>query len=194
MVKIIRADYDEVNYTDAKIEHVEDFIGIPLVSGGSLRGRFPERTRVLVQSKRPPTDFFEAGPMPIVSQRVQDLFRRFEVNAEYYRVQVIQRKKTLPPHYYYNLLAEADCFDWDVSEYEREDVYATNIDRLLLKTSAIPDEPLFLVARTIPEVVCASDLLADALQQAGCTGLRILEVSDWWNPRFPEGYKPKKKK
>jgi hypothetical protein len=183
---------DREDRTDASLLEVQRLRGVPLSSGRSVRGRFPDDIALEVRSRPDPDDFFRAGPAFVVSARLRDLFDRFGVAAEYHPLQVRHRRKAAPQHQYWfaNLTCEADCLDWDRSAYTLEQGFAVTIRRLVLRPLGGPEPPLFYIARTIGAIVCASDRLAEAVVGAGYTGVRLVAPEQWHNPMWPPGMAP----
>lgn len=187
MTKIWCDDFDDDTYTDAKIEDVRSFIGIPLASGRPLGDRFPKGTRVRIRSSGPPADFFMAGPMFVISEKMKTVFEQFHAKVEYFTLEARGVPQTAldSAYYFANLIEVVDCFDWERAEFTEEGGFATDIERLVFKASAIGDQPLFRVARTISSVVATSDALAALAQERGCSGVIFCDPSQWRNPTRP---------
>ena len=187
MVRMCCEDLSEDSYTDAAIQDPRRFVGIPLAAGQSLADRFPVGTKLVLRSDGTPSDFFMAGPMLVISERLKAIFGEFGVAAEFFPVEL-----TLPSGrasdsrwFFQNILAVVDCLDWEKSQFTSEKGFATNIQRILLSKEMTGQQPLFRVARTIPSLVCASDELAAAVTAAGCTGLVFKKPEEWRNPMNP---------
>lgn len=183
---------DRKTRTDAALLEVQRLRGVPLSSGRSLRGRFPGDMVLDIRSRPRPEDFFRAGLAFIVSARMRELFDRFGVEAEYYPLRVRYRRREEPAlrYWFANLTCEAECLDWERSAYTLEQGFAVTILRLVMHPLGGLEPPLFYVARTIGSIVCASDRLAEAVTEAGYTGVRMPAPEQWHNPMWPPGMAP----
>lgn len=182
MVKMWRHETTEGSYVDARIKDLRPFRAIPLGAGESLVGRFPGGVSVLVESARGPSDYFTAGPMRLVSDKLKKIFADAEVNAEYFPVSVQHKAKELAEFWCLNLLETVDCLDWETSKFLPEKGFARKITKLALQMNAIQNQPLFRIGRTIPVLVAASEDLASKVRQANCSGIVLKSPEEWTNP------------
>jgi len=187
-MQIWYTDYrDEKTYTDAIVDDVTRLRGISLRQARSVRDRFPEDLRVLVHSRTPPTDFFEAGSFPGVSEKLKKILDLRGVKAEYLPIELVQETAVGPQGMWYgfNVLASIDCLDWERSIYKPKQGYATDISKLVLLEDMTREEPLFRLSRTISSILIAQDDLAKDIIDAGCTGIMFRPISEWKNPSYP---------
>ena len=182
MVRIWSHNTRDKNAVDARIKNLRPFHRVPLSSGQSLRGVFPADVVVLVESSHAPTDYFEAGPMKLVSERLKGIFTASRVNGEFFPVELQQDAKHLSGFWCLNVLETVDCLDWSDSKYFAEKGFARKITRLVLRPDAIQDQPLFRIARTIPVLIAVSDDLATKVTETDCTGIALRSPEEWSNP------------
>ena len=57
-----------------------------------------------------------------------------------------------------------------------------DIERLALNVPAAYEPPVYLVAKTIPSVVCVRDNLAKEVERTGCIGVVFWTLEEWRNP------------
>ena len=188
MVRIWCEDSSDESYTDAGIQNVREFIGLPFALGMPLTGRFPEATKLVLRSAGEPRDFFMAGPMPVVSERLRAVLEGFRVAAEFFPVEVVSKDgSSLGSRWCcLNVLSVVDCLDWEKSVYKLEKNFATQLERVAVVDEAIGAHALFRIARAIPSLICASESLSDAVAASGCSGVVFKKPEDWRNPRNPE--------
>ncbi len=188
MVRIWCEDSSDELSTDAGIQNTRQFLGLPFALGIPMIGRFPEATKLVLRSAGAPRDFFMAGPMPVVSERLRTILEGFRVAAEFFPVDVISKDgSSLGSRWCcLNVLSVVDCLDWEKSVYKLEKNFATGLERVALVDDAIGSQALCRIARAIPSLICASDCLSDAVVASGCTGVVFKKPEDWRNPRNPE--------
>ncbi len=187
MVKFMDEDMSPKRYMDADLLDAEQLQGIRLTSGDIMAGRFPAGIRVRIAAKKRPHDFFYAGPMPVISDRLKRIFDSFRANIEYHPLAI-----TLHPtissessYYYANIIDVVDCLDWQVSEYNSDRGYACDLMRVAIVDGLVNDCPVFLVARTIPRLIAVQERVATAIQESGCRGVVLQSPSAWTNPAYP---------
>ncbi len=187
MIKLWCQDYGEDFYTDAGLQNARRFIGVPLAACRSLIGLFPEDVRVVLRSDGDPADFFMAGPIPVVSPKLKAVLDIIEARVELFPVKIIGSRggQQASDWYCLNILTEVDCFDWKNSKFTPENGFATNIERVSLVEQVIGLQPLFRVHNTIPSLVASTEPLADAVIQAGCSGVVFKTPAEWQNPMNP---------
>jgi hypothetical protein len=59
--------------TDAHVANLDDFIEVPFYVFSPVGDRFPKNTVVEIQSKDPPTDYFDSGLKFFASDRLKDI-------------------------------------------------------------------------------------------------------------------------
>ena len=187
-MKIWCENFDGETYTDARIKDIRRFLGVPLMSGRSIKDKFPEHTCIVIRSSGLPTDFFMAGPMPVFSEKAKHIIDQDRIAAEWYPLNVLsQNGESLGIRYYYlNLLEVIDCFSRELSVFTPKMDFATRIERVVLRMLPLSEPPLYLVAKTSPVLLCASDGLAQTITQASCTGVKFKSPQEWRNPTKPQ--------
>jgi hypothetical protein len=179
-------DFSDDTYTDASIEDLRQFIAVPLGVGKSIQSVFPAGTRVVIRGSNAPTDYFQAGPMSLVSSRLRSVLDDEGVNAEYIQTPIVSANgDVLSGRFYcFNLLEAVDCFDRAKSDFTPRKGLATRIQRVALRPlSAEP--PVYLAANTSPALVCTREDVAKAIIDAGCSGATFKSASAWRSPMNP---------
>lgn len=185
MTKIWCEDYNDDTCVDASISDPKRFIGVPLSSGRSLKDRFPENVKVIIRSERPPTDFFMAGPMCVISTTLKKVLESVKVSAEFFPVELqLPSGNLVRSWFFFNPLESVECLDLQQSSFTSEDNFATNIERLFLY-SIQSEPPLYRIAKTIPVIIAVRDDVAEQVQVQGCTGMIFRNPSEWTNPMYP---------
>jgi hypothetical protein len=187
MTRIWCEDYSDETYTDAKVDNPRRFLGIPLTAGRPVGDRFPEGTLVVVRSSAPPTDFFMAGMMPVVSQKLKTLLDKHGVRAEFIPVGLRHGsgQESQSRFYCFNLLSALDCLDKHQSVFAADRGFALDIERLVLVPTRPEEPPVYFIANAIPSIVCARDDVADEIERSGCTGIVFRTPEQWKNPTNP---------
>jgi hypothetical protein len=186
-MKIWCQDFRDRIYTDAIMRDATRFRGIAFMFGRSLTDRFPTDATIEIRSERAPTDFFMAGPFPVVSSRLKGILEEFAVQGEFMPVRLVRRKgdPVIGNWYCFNAVQVCACFDRTRSRFEAEQDYATNIERLAINDSACKSAPLVLAEKTIPHLLVVRDDLANAITSAGCSGVFFETPDVWRNPVNP---------
>lgn len=179
-------DYRDEVYTDAAMQDVRRFRGLAFMLGRSLAGRFPSDATVLVRSESP-TDFFMAGPFPVVSHKLREILGSFGVVGEYFDVSLRDGigRQIAGQWYCFNIPKDIDCFDRSRATFDDEMGFATNIASVAIDDSNVCTIPLVLVAKTVPMLILVRDDVAEAIIHAGCTGVVFRSYSEWRNPVRP---------
>jgi hypothetical protein len=187
MVRVLEYDVSEEVYTDAHLLDARRLLDVRLCFGDSLAGKFPSGIRIQIESEAAPNDYFVAGPMPVIGERVKSVLDSFKANVEYFQLDVTlsNGRKAGTPYYYPNILDVIDCLDWDASHYTPEQTYATDVRKLVLRESVMKHHPLFLVARVTTTLICVQEEVATALQEAGCKGIVLESPAEWRNRMYP---------
>jgi hypothetical protein len=178
-------DFRDRFYTDAAMRDVTRYRGIAFMSGRSVRDRFPADAIIEIRNKRRPTDFFMAGPYPVVSAKLKSILDRFSVEAEYLHIQIVGRHDPPGEWFCFNVTKMANCFDRVNSQYTTEQDFATDIERVAINEAVCGTSPLVLAEKTIPRLLVVRDDVAEAITSAGCTGVVFRRPEDWRNPVNP---------
>ncbi len=180
-MKIWRIDYNDSTYTDALMQNLPLFRGLKFFRGASLKEHFPNNATVEIRTKRSPTDSFRAGSFWIVSTKLRKILETHEVDAEYFPLQVVDKKgnKLEGTWWCFNPKLVVDWFDWSRSKYLFEQGFATEITAVHVNEEVLSGVPLAVAARTIPVLVAVSDGLAAAVVENGCTGIVFCEPHKW---------------
>ena len=103
---------------------------------------------------------------------------------EFLPVEIINHKNKLASDEFtiVNLLAAPDCLDIEASHVTWNDIlpeYVSDVEQIILNANRIdPDVGLFR-ARTFARPIFVRRDLADAILDAGLTGIRFFELEDW---------------
>jgi hypothetical protein len=186
MIFIVQHDVSDEGYTDAHLLDAKKLIGIRLCFGDDLNARFPPSVRIAIDSECPPNDFFFAGPMPVISERAKLIFEKFHVNVECFPLNTTLHRgeKSTVQYYYPNFLDVIDCLDREKSSFTPEKNYATKITSVHLIEKYAKTSPAFLVALTIPCIICVQSEVGQALLESGCKGFVLLQEAEWRNTAF----------
>jgi hypothetical protein len=130
-------------------------------------------------------DYFEAGPRPIVSERLRQFLDGFDVCAEFIPIKVtIANQNPAPgsPFWFLHMLEEIPCIDFEKSLIERHsddpNDLISRIKKLVFKESIIGDRLLFRPSEY--GLLFVSDFLREALQSSGFTGITFVPVEEVW--------------
>ena len=180
MTKVWKADTEnERYYTRTALLNVKEFLHVRTMSGAPLAGRFPG-ARIRITSDDPPADYFTAGTLFIVSERLKAVLEDCGARVELFPVEVtFQDAPTDSRYYFVNILDEADCLDRAASKYSEQAGYVGDIKKLVLNESQTGNKPLFRLAQAYQFVVLVSEPLAAAIEAAHVTGVRLIEPSAW---------------
>jgi len=179
-------DFSDAQFTDAAMDDAGRYRGITLMSGRSVADRFPSDASIISRRKRPPCDYFLAGPFPVVSSKLRTVLDSFAVDAEYLPVAVESpnAQYVAGDWYCFNVLNVADCLDRERSVFTPEREFATKIKEIVLQEEYCTG-PLMLIAKAIPFLLVARDDVADAVATARCTGVVLKNPEDWTTPTQP---------
>jgi hypothetical protein len=180
-IRILKQDFDnykslDVGYHDiSQIRDIKMTLTIPLES-------FPHvRFDVKFRKKNLP-DYMVCGVAYIVSKRLKDLFEEFKVKAEFFPVEIyfINEQRFIGDYYYFHLLAEEDCFDFENSEYEvdEDDDSVESIERLELAFKSALSNDIFFIAEIDYRIICLTKTVCEAIVKNKITGIRLAEPSE----------------
>lgn len=177
---IWKADFEsEAFYTRALVENPKALSNLKLLAGDSLVGKFPF-LRVEIISSYPPADYFNAGPLFIISQKLREIFDKFEVPVEYFPIAVTKDlKESLDNYYFANILKHVACLDYQRSVYSRDGEFVDTIEKLVINEEVAADYPLFRLGKCYDVVVLVSTELSQAICNAGMTGVKFIRDCDW---------------
>jgi len=172
--------YPEAHYEDTDFQK-------ELMSRQPVRGKFPD-VKIFIESEFPPPDYFECGPKSFVSEKLADILRCHEkVKVEFHAVEVFFRGGlyTKQQFFYFNVVDEADGFDFKKSQYELLKGYAYRLEELVLKPVDEHEHEhiLFYLENLISSILCIVDALAEEIQASGCTGMKFIDPQDWGRRR-----------
>jgi len=155
MTKLFRQDPNKKYFTIAENLNMEKMLNNKLswLMGKSMSGFFPEIT-INITSTKPPADFFDLGASLFVgSMALCDILKEFHVNAEFFELTALQRRKPLKAKRYFHInpLDVVDCIDRNKSEYEMETAVGytdiiSSIDHLELDEGKAAGHHFFLLA------------------------------------------------
>jgi Immunity protein family (Imm11) len=165
-------------YTDAKASDLRTIMNIPVALGKELRELFP--CELKVESKTAPIDFFKAGELFMVSEKVKQLIQAQQARVELFPVPVLHKKQVVGGFFFVNILDLIDCIDQKHTVRVGTGYFPNDIKRLVLHTDRVEGVSLFRIAGTI--LIGASDSLATAVEKAGCAGVKFASPRDWRNP------------
>lgn len=158
--------------------------GVPFLRGTPLLGQFPV-VDITVKKKTPINDFIQAGSLFIVSHELKSFLEERHVHAEFLRVKVMAEGSNDPlpnkSFYFMNMLDIVDCLDYENSEYRIEKLRATElvkVSELVIDEKKAKGYPLFRL-KVGHLIYCASDSLAQEVEEAGFTGMEFVPPSMW---------------
>lgn len=175
---ILEMDYcDPASYVDAQVLNINALRDVKDLLCAPLAGTIPLlEVKVTTMPKAGLPDYFEIGPLPIVSSRLRDKLLTFDVKAEFFPVAIKQprRKTAHPPQGYYFMhpLEEVDCVDKRLSEYTEDDGYYDRFTKLVLSPEKAFGKQLFRLAMSYDPLLCVGARLADALK--GWAGVHLI--------------------
>jgi hypothetical protein len=181
MYLVWKADFEnEKVYTRAVIENPKSLAGKKLTSGLPLAGQLPE-LRMELTKKYPPADYFHAGPIFIVSERMRVLLESKQANIEFHSITLLRAGQEINAGRYFfaNLLEKVDCIDRDKSEYKLDADFIDKIEKLVIDDTKANSKPLIRLAKTYDVITLASQELADAVVASGMTGIKFISPQDW---------------
>jgi hypothetical protein len=181
MYFVWKADFEnEPTYTRAAIENPKALSGIKLTAGQSLMGRLPD-LRMEITTDLPPADYFSAGPMFIVSERLRKLLNDAGAVAEYFPIALLKNGVELNAGNYFfaNLMEKIDCLDREKSIYTMDGEFVDTINKLAIDENKARQSNLFRLANTFDVITIASQRLVDSILAAGITGVKFLRPTDW---------------
>lgn len=176
-----KADSDnERAYTRAQIVNVKALSGVKLVSGKSLIGQLPGIELEII-SDYEPADYFSAGPLFIVSDRLRTVFEAVNAAVEYHPVTLLNQPglRNGPEYFFANLLEKVDCFDFEKSVYSLDGPFIDKIEKLAIDESKAVGKELFRLANSYDDITLVSQDLADSVTSAGLTGAKFVAPGDW---------------
>jgi len=179
MIKVWKADTEtEHVYTNAALLNPRDFLDVKTMTGEPLLGRFPT-PRIRVDSEYLPADYFQAGPLFMVSEKLKSVLQEFSLRVELHPVDVDFRGAApVDPRYYFlNILDEAACLDRTASKYSEMKGYVGDIKKLVIDETKTVGMNLFRLAKAYQFIVLVGEPLAHAIQSSGVRGVRLIEPS-----------------
>lgn len=183
MVKAVDEDYFNVsNHTDVAWPNINEFMEIPFELPPPL-GVIP-RPILRLESGRPPTDYFTAGSLKLVSSRLRDELEATQAEFEFFPVDLRDNRNnryTACPYFFGHLLREIDCFDYGQSVYEFDKYNPEMVGRvyeLRIHEAAIGQTPVFWIKDVVFTNWLVSNEFAQHLQSTGLTGMVFRELKD----------------
>jgi hypothetical protein len=176
-----KADFEnEAAYTRASIDNPRALDGLKLTAGEPIAGGLP-LLRLEITTSFPPADYFNAGPVFVVSHRLRQVFDEFGVSAEYFLVTLMRNGQEIGDGQYFfaNLLEKIDCLDRERSTYTIDGEYVDTIKNLAIDENKAHGRPLFRLAKTYDMITLVSEPLAKALDASGITGVKFVDPKDW---------------
>ncbi|WP_442509233.1 imm11 family protein [Novipirellula sp. SH528] len=182
MTTIWTPEYNDENYPSVSIVNVKSLVGIPLTSGNSLLGKFPDRLSLLQHNNADPPDFFYAGSMPVISRRLRDYLTQLKCKFESFELETSQLVGD-ESFYFLNLLESFECFDWQSSTFVERGGFATSITKLrLTDISNKIETSVYRISKTIPVLTAVSDDSSRSIIEQGFTGFSLVKPESWENP------------
>ncbi len=147
---------------------------------------------VLIEDDSDPPDFFFAGNVKIVSDRLRSLLATFGSNTEFIRANVTAfgKRRTSRDYFILNVVDLVECFDYERSTYASSETGVSGIETLVLDEERAAGHDLFLVGpfawgdecnpKAINNIIdCVSRRLAVAIIELGATGITFVLPSHW---------------
>lgn len=173
---------DDDEYTNADFDTEKWFAsGISWVDCQPVQGTFPDIT-LEISVPHPPRDYFHAGSMFIVSNRLKSVLEEFEVRAEFFPVRILYEEQEYQKqaYYYCNILDCVDCFDRTRGEYTFwPSGHVKGINKLAIDEDTAAGHDLFRIANGGEYIVCTSDRVAAAIIEQKCRGVVLKKPEDW---------------
>ena len=178
---IWKSDFEnEPVYTRASIENAKDLKGIRITACEPLAGVLPE-LRVAVTSDYPPADYFNAGPLMLVSERLKSVLLEHGARAEFLAVVLTRNGKPLDfgSYYVFNLLGKVDCLDYERAVYQMDGEFVDKIERLAIDEGKAQGHAVCRLDRCFDVITAADQKLAQAIQGQGLTGMKFIDAAEW---------------
>lgn len=181
MIYILEVDYDNQDtYVQAVVRNMEDLMDVKLTLCDSVADKLKV---IKLELDNPPDilpDYFESGPLIIVSDAFKKMAETHNVKAEFFPVELETKSgKSLHGvnYFFMHILEEVDCVDKYQSIYEMDDDFYDSFSKLVLDSSKVKGKCLFRLAYTYDPITCVTEGLAKELSRF--SGFRLLKPSDW---------------
>lgn len=180
-IKILRQDFENYKGFDVTYHDISQIRGIKMTLTDTPLITFP-RVRFNVKAKKPLPDYFVCGVAYIVSERFKNLLEEFEVKAEFFPVEIYlvrENKSSVDNFYFFHLMAEEDCFDFDNSEYTiDEDGSVAHIQKLKLRFKSAIENNVFFIAKIDFMIICLTGRICAVIEENKITGIKLAEPDD----------------
>ena len=152
----------------------------------SMAGVFP-RTRIEIRPGDELVDYFEIGPLPIVSASLKELLEEFLAKAEFFPVTILRtgKKYTEKSFYFCNILDLVDCLDQERGKYKIITLAhlprprVNEINKLAIDEAKADGHSLFRIADGGEDLICVSDELAARVKSGGFSGVTFVTPAKW---------------
>lgn len=181
MYFVWKSDFDNDRfYTRASIVNAKALVGLKLVAGQSLVGLLPV-IDLEIESDCEVADYFNAGPLFVVSEKLRKVLDDANASVEYHSVNLLKKGKRIDgvKYYFANLLEKIDCFDFEKSTYTVDDGFIDKIERLVIDESKVNQKTLFRLDRSYDVIIFASSNLRDAIETRKISGVKFYAPADW---------------
>ncbi|MFN0037948.1 MAG: imm11 family protein [Burkholderiales bacterium] len=173
-----KENYDHTNL------NLGEFVDVRFNGGKTLKGKVPP-TAFRIDDLRPPFDYLESGGKIVISSRLKELFDTAGVDAEYFEVQMVD-KKNRPigtRHFLVNPMNIVDCIDEENSMIRRSgpNNIIESISSLALRKPQTTFPPLFL-PKGFQFIACVNEHLASILNTRDISNLRVTGLLNYSFP------------
>jgi hypothetical protein len=131
-------------------------------------------------------DFFVIGSWRVVSARLKEILEHFQVKAEYFETTLFHKAKPYAAQkfYFLHLMDQVEAIDPNRSDVAMSTTpgftdFITSVEKLAIQEKKAKGHPMFRIAKCFVTIICVCDALAAAVENAGVTGARFVEPSEW---------------
>lgn len=178
MIKLISSDTSEgAPFPDVYIPMMEKLAGLKLSRGHSLAGKFPALTLLLEEGYEAPgmSDYFNAGSLTVVSEKLRTAFERAQAEFEYFPVVVFYEDDLTEISYFVaNPVKRIHAVD-HLNSIGKFDQYGfcSSLRKLVLDESTFEGTNLAVVHGI--SRIGVQEEVARIVEAAGCTGLVFVD-------------------
>lgn len=178
---VIRTNLDEPNLVvRATVMSMDALKGKRLTTGASFGNTFP-RLELQLDQEGEAADFFESGPLLIISDKMKDILNGLGCAVELNDVDLIDVDGIPSKMAYYvvNILDSVECLDYEHSVYEMDEDYIDQIDTLVIDEEKAGNTHLLRLKNSYDNIILASEELMKLCRGARVTGVQFVSPKDW---------------
>jgi hypothetical protein len=183
MTKLLRLDYSRV--TEIRVHNRDEFSDLmsQMMQPVPLDEPWPPDLTVEVISLFRPTDYIHAYPLDLVSGDLKAVLEAHGVNAAFYPIQMIHRRRPYTERHYYacHILDHLDSYDYERGEYTFHEKpgftdHVDTISVLAVDEQKAAGHALFRLGKGGELYIVVSDDLGVAIETKRLTGLYFLDL------------------